>query len=332
MNTNSSIKDLDIEKAHKFLNRLKCSRNNWQIVKIAGDASFRSYYRVFVEDRITETFILMYAPVGLERIDHFIAVDQFLCKNGFLAPKIIAVDEANGMLLLEDFGDDSFSKILLSNLDRESELYKKAIDLLLNLHKISISTINLTSYNNRILFDEVKLFIDWYLLLIKKSISDNQKADFKFYWLQLFDQINKEDRVLVLRDYHVDNLMEIRERKGVFSVGLLDFQDALIGSRAYDLVSILEDARRDVSGAVKEELLSYFLKNSSSDKISILNDYEIFSLQRNIKILGIFARLSLRDKKNSYLRLLPRVQNLVSQRLTSSFFNSNFKKLMISML
>lgn len=321
-----NIKVLNQENAKIFLKKFSNFDDNWQIDKVAGDASFRSYYRVFLKSKPRDSLILMYAPVGLERIDHFIAIDKILLKYNFSAPQIFAIDETNGMLLLEDFGDNSFGKILIRNKNRENDLYEKAINLLLELHKVSNKILtthdDIKEYNKNILLGEVMLFIDWYLLHKKYNLGDDLRKIYIEEWNKIFDNLIFKNDVLVLRDYHVDNLMEIENRKGIFSVGLLDFQDALIGSPSYDLVSLLEDARRDVSVDVRQKMLNNFLQKTHFNPEDILNDYKILSLQRNIKILGIFARLSIRDKKDNYLNFLPRVEQLVLDRLNDSIFKN----------
>ena len=148
-------------------------------------------------------------------------------------------------------------------------------------------------------------------------MTEQEISDYKFLWFQLFDLLDKENQVLVLRDYHADNLMVVKDRDGMSSVGLLDFQDAVIGSKAYDLVSLLEDARRDVDEKNRQQLLQYYLDKSGCDEKTFMRDYEILSLQRNVKILGIFARLSLRDGKHNYLNMIPRVLAFVHARLDS---------------
>lgn len=302
---------LNEEQARKFLatNKIK----NCEIKKVAGDASFRSYYRIFFDD---ETRILMFAPPSHEDIRPFVKIAEFLVSHDFAAPKIFACDEENGFLLLEDFGDDTYGKVLAESQSQELSLYEKACDVLLALHKLEAPK-DLPTYNHALFFREVMLFVDWYLPLQKKSMSLSEKARFKFLWFQLFDLLEKENQVLVLRDYHADNLMILPSREGVRQVGLLDFQDAVIGAKAYDLVSLLEDARRDVDEENRKKLFNYYLKKSSCDEIILTRDYEILSLQRNIKIIGIFARLSIRDGKNNYLTLLPRVVNLIKLRLAS---------------
>ncbi len=298
---------------------------NCTIKKVAGDASFRSYYRIFCDDK---TFILMFAPPSHENIQPFIAIDKFLVENHFSAPKILAVDVVEGFILLEDFGDDSYGRVLaVDNKSQELSLYKNACNVLVELHKIDAPN-DIEVYNHALLFSEVMLFVDWYLPYVKKvTMTLQEKARFKQLWFELFDLLSRENQVLVLRDYHADNLMILPQRQGYKSVGLLDFQDAVIGSSAYDLVSLLEDARRDVDEKTREEIFAHYLYSTSIDKNSFAQDYTILSLQRNIKIIGIFARLATRDSKSHYLNLLPRVIKSVIMRLSSD--NPIFKDMLV---
>lgn len=316
--------ELDIKQAETFL--AKQNITNCQIKKVAGDASFRSYYRI---SSGANSFILMFAPPKFEDVKPFIKIDDFLVKNGFSAPKIFAKDEEQGFLLLEDFGDDSYRKTLEKSAadelkNAELKLYKKACDCLVELHKKEIPQ-DVAVYNPALLFREVMLFVDWYLPMQKKPMTLQEKAQFKALWFELFDLLDKENQVLVLRDYHADNLMILQDREGYKQVGLLDFQDAVIGSKAYDLVSLLEDARRDLNEENREKLLSYYLENAAINKESYIQDYEILSLQRNLKIVGIFSRLAKRDNKEQYLSLLPRVLGFVRSRLSSE--NKIFSKM-----
>lgn len=314
---------LNEKEAREFLAQNKIE--NCDIKQIAGDASFRSYYRIFCEDG---NRVLMFAPPGYEDIRPFSKIDEFLVSNGFSAPKIFASDEKLGFLLLEDLEDDTYGRVLASDSTNELPLYKKACDVLLSLHKIPAPQ-DILSYNNALLFREVMLLPDWYSRLKHKEMSVEEKAEYKFLWFKLFDMIDRENQVLVLRDYHADNLMIVKNREGVSSVGLLDFQDAVVGSRAYDLVSLLEDARRDLNSQNREKLFDYYLKNSRVNEETFKRDYEILSLQRNIKIIGIFARLSLRDGKHSYLNMIPRVLGFVNSRLESeNIIFSDMKKLL----
>jgi len=290
---------------------------NYQIKKIAGDASFRSYYRIFQNNE--KDLILMDAPPLHEDVRPFIKIDEILRKNNFLAPKILASDAENGFLLLEDFGDLSYSKALrnLSNQDlaiKELELYKKACDVLINLHQIQTPQ-DIPLYDDKLLMNEVMLFIDWYLPhILKKPATNDQIKQFQKLFSDLFKKLS-QDQKLVLRDYHADNLFVVNNE-----VGLLDFQDAVLGSSAYDLVSLLEDARRDVKKETVEKIIDYYLNEININKCQFLTDYAILSLQRNVKIIGIFSRLAIRDKKESYLNFLPKMFNYVTIRLQDSLF------------
>lgn len=303
---------LNEQQARSFLAANKIT--DCQIKKVAGDASFRSYYRIFSAEK---TYILMFAPPSHEDVKPFMKIDEFLVSHGFLAPKIFASDINLGFLLLEDLGDDTYGRVLAQDINKEVDLYKKACDVLLELHKLPAPK-NLAEYNHALLFREVLLLVDWYQT---RSWSLQEKAEFKYQWFKIFDLLSKENQVLVLRDFHADNLM-VTSR----GVGLLDFQDAVIGSKAYDLVSLLEDARRDVDEKTRQKILEYYLEKSGCDREIFLRDYSILSLQRNVKILGIFSRLSMRDGKHSYLNLIPRVRAFVEARLEDKIF-SEIKKL-----
>jgi aminoglycoside/choline kinase family phosphotransferase len=361
---------LDYNKAKIFLNNHNIT--DCKIVKIAGDASFRSYYRVTIS---SGNYVLMYAPPKYEDILPFIKIARFLRENKFLAPKILAHDYDNGFILLEDFGDLTYNKFLsnFSSFNQEglleSQLYQKACDVLIELYHNKIPK-DVASYDSEILLREVMLFIDWYLVFAKKNISSEEKSKFKDLFLNLFTFLSKENQVLVLRDYHVDNLMVLQNNlTGYFNdeilsksdklskldsseikVGLLDFQDALIGSPAYDLVSLLEDSRYDISNYQRQKLFNYYLDQmtrdannnllqNNSNKQNFINysniikkqilqfnkkqfilDYNILSLQRNIKIIGIFSRLFIRDGKPGYIPLLPILKNYVKMRFEEENF------------
>lgn len=307
--------ELNYDLAKNFL--AQNSFKDFEIKKIAGDASFRSYYRISLNK---QSLILMFAPPSHEDIKPFVKIDYFLRENNFSAPKIIAIDEINGFLLLEDFGDVSLTSHLKSNPQDEIKLYQKACEQLIKLHNLSNTKIKnfktISYYNNHLLLKEVLLFLDWYLPLIDKKISIKDKSYFKKLWFNQFDKLSKNNHFFILRDFHADNIMLIKKQNQKdFDIGLLDFQDGVIGSNAYDLVSLLEDARRDVDSQTVSYIMNYYIENSPTKSEEFINDYNILSLQRNIKILGIFARLSKRDGKDNYLNLMPRVKNHVKNRL-----------------
>lgn len=287
----------------------ECSWDDAERESLAGDASFRHYERLTKDQEIR---VLMDAPPPHEDVNPFIKIAKFLKDNNLSAPAIFHEDKENGFLLLEDLGDDLFSKVIKENPNSEEKLYKLAIDLLTDLHKRETPK-DTPEYNSELLISESLLFTDWYL---PEEIRENVRDKFiaKLEKLLPLTKIGKE--VLVLRDYHADNLMWLEEREGIEKVGLLDFQDAVIGSKAYDLVSLLEDARRDVAPKFREEMIDYYLsQNTDLEKEAFLQSYYILGAQRNLKILGIFCRLWKRDGKKTYLQFLPRVWQYLEQDL-----------------
>ncbi|MES2677676.1 MAG: phosphotransferase [Pseudomonadota bacterium] len=291
---------------------------NYQLEKVAGDASFRHYFRAIGDNK---SFIIMDAPPQMEDVHPFCRIAEFLVEKNFSAPQIFAKDFQNGFLLLEDFGDDSYRKVVEKNHSSEEQIYIDAVDLLVDLRSITPPQ-NLPIYDHKLLLREVMLFVDWYLPNVaKKPLSAAQKQEFENIWLNLFSKLSAPN-MLVLRDYHADNLMLLKNKTGVKKVGLLDFQDAVIGVGAYDLVSLLEDARRDVDMNLQEKMLQHYFKKSNCDEEQFWLDYQILSLQRNIKIIGIFSRLAFRDNKKNYLNFLPRVFGYVNSRLESQHFQA----------
>ncbi len=290
--------------------------------KIPGDASFRCYERITHNGK---KLILMDAPPPQEDVRPFVKIDAYLRSLSLSAPEIIASDEENGFLLLEDFGNDSFTKILngnssLSSQYNEESLYKNAIDALIRLQKATHFPDELAPYNEPILKREILLFIDWYLPFIglyNKGSIDILREEFLEIWATLYPRTYAQKPVTVYRDFHADNLMWINENSGIAAVGLLDFQDALLGSPAYDLVSLLEDARRDVSAKTQSKMLDYFIEQSDIiDVEAFKTTYAVLGAQRNSKIIGIFCRLAIRDKKSRYLSYLPRVWNHLENDLS----------------
>lgn len=303
-----------------------------KIIKIAGDASFRSYYRIFLDDG--ETLILMDAPPEFEDIRPFVKIDKFLCDHAITAPKMFGIDFTHGFIALEDFGDVSLNKFLApfsggELLQQELEIYKLACEQLLMVQNLPVHKIELQPYNEQRLMNEVSLLTEWYLPKISGvTIEESALKDYQQIWQELFSHLPSPS-VLVLRDYHADNLMLAEKYHGPNKIGLLDFQDALFGHRSYDLVSLIDDIRRDVSAKNRQLLVEYYLQiaqryNAEIDQQEFLDEYNLLSSQRNIKIAGIFARLAFRDHKKSYLNYLPQVIATIKSRLESKSNNLSF--------
>jgi len=281
--------------------------------KIPGDASFRRYERI---TRGKEMAILMDAPPEREDVKPYITVAEYLVSLGLSAPKIYARDVQNGFLLLEDLGDDLYSRLLAATAEakrpaKELELYQPAIDVLIQLYQTKPAEekpIPIPHYDEALYMRELHLLTEWFLPLALPEKSGKDAAqEFSALWMNLLKTLPDLGEMLVLRDHHADNLLWLPKRQENTRVGLLDFQDAVWGSPAYDLVSLLEDARRDVDAATVNHCLRYFAKGTGLDAAQLETAYAILGAQRNTKIIGIFSRLFVRDKKPRYLELLPRV-------------------------
>ena len=273
---------------------------------LADDASFRRYDRLTLEGR---SAVLMHAPPDKEDVRPFITIAAILRDLGLSAPKLYAQDPEHGLLLLEDLGDDTYTRVLATNPEREHSLYSLATDLLITLHSRFSQNLELPQYDDACLHSEANLLLDWYLPAVTgKKATDAVRQDYEVLWHRLFQLARVVPSTLVLRDYHVDNLMWLPRRPGFAACGLLDFQDAVIGPVTYDLVSLFEDARRDVPAALARKGLNHYLEAFPDlDPNALYMSYAILGAQRCAKILGIFTRLDKRDSKPDYLCHLPRV-------------------------
>ena len=274
-------------------------------VPLAGDASFRRYYRLAGNGG---SAVLMDAPPPQEDIGPFVAVAGLLRELGLSAPEVLAQDRAEGFLLLEDFGDDTYTRLLARGAD-EPALYRLAVDTLVALQRAAGSrgTPELAPYDIERLLGEAALLVDWY-----RPLAGELHEEYLALWRALLPDAVVAPPTLVLRDYHIDNLMLLPDRSGVRSCGLLDFQDAVTGQPSYDLVSLLEDARRDIPGPLRQAMTERYLAAFPGlDRQAFLRSAAILSAQRNCKILGIFTRLWKRDGKRQYLAHIPRVWQLL---------------------
>jgi len=286
------------------------ARSGWEGARrapLAGDASFRRYERVYLNDRQA---VLMDAPPEKEDVRPFIHIGEHLKSGGFSTPEIYARDVKNGLLLLEDLGDALYTPILSKSPEREEALYLAAADVLVELYAQAEKTRyeGFNPYDEALLMRELGLFGEWFL----PSVMDKQTAvkhamDYNALWKKLLKKLPALRKVLVLRDYHADNLIWLPRREGIKRVGLLDFQDGVIGSPAYDVVSFLEDARRDVRETTVKRVLAHYLEQTCLGQEEFMAAYALLGAQRNCKIVGIFVRLMARDGKRQYLSYLPRV-------------------------
>ena len=281
--------------------------NGWgdaTVHPVAGDASFRRYFRI--ESKIQGRAILMDAPPPQEDPRPFIDVAEYLIANGFRAPQILARDLGEGLLLLEDFGNRRMREHLDEHPDDESAIYRQAIDVIIDLAKTPCAA--LQPYDMSVYLREVQLLTEWYMPAMALHVD---QAEFDDIWRNELAAVSRCHNVTVLRDYHAENIMLLDDG----AQGLIDFQDALVGHPAYDLVSLLQDARRDVSPGLETAMLEYY-RNVVSAPDDFDQYYALLGAQRNTKIIGIFTRLWMRDGKDRYLEFLPRMWTLLERDLT----------------
>lgn len=286
------------------------ARHGWggaRIAPLAGDASFRRYFRVHADDG--STAVLMDAPPEKEDSRPFLAIGRQLHDMGFSAPQALATELDIGLVLLEDFGDDRVGPVLVREPGRERAVYETAVDILAALHQLPAGPV--PPYAEPELLREARLFPDWYL----PAMNITEASGYDAAWAPLWSAVRAEPPVLVLRDYHADNLMII-DRPGLRGLGLLDYQDALAGHPAYDLASLLQDIRRTVSPALEAAMIDrYLAARPGVDGAAFRTAYAILAAQRNIKILGVFTRLYVRDGKAGYPAFHPRLWELVTRNL-----------------
>lgn len=282
-------------------------RAGWGAAKVeflAGDASNRKYFRLRLG---TDSAVLMDAPPEKgEDVRPFVQISSTLRSASFSAPAIIAEDHVAGFLLLEDLGDDLFARVLERDPSQERELYEAATDVLIRLHDADLGS-GLAQYDAATMSALSALAFDWYATGVTGQDYSHASATFVRIFTDQLKHLNGLTDVLIQRDYHAENLLWLPERKGVARVGLLDFQDAMAGHRAYDLVSLLQDARRDVPPDIEVQMIERYVTHTGIDRDEFKRAYALMGLQRNLRIIGVFARLCLRDSKLHYIDLIPRV-------------------------
>ena len=308
-----------------FLNKLKFK-------KIKGDASFRTFYR---KKNGNKKSIIVFANKEKEKnLLIYDAINSLLIKNKILAPKLYSESYKKNFIEIEDFGEDTLFNLLKKKKRNKFNLYKKSIDLLVKIQKIKQNkTINfmqknykIPTYNNTKLFSEAKLFLDWYA---KKYVSKNKRLKFNIEIKKqikfLLSKLKLKNNFFVHRDFHVSNLIKYKKK-----IAIIDTQDALIGNRVYDLASLIDDVRFKSSKKFKDHIYNYYLRlNKKHINENILrNDFEILSVLRNMKIIGIFTRLAIRDKKKIYLKLIPYAWKLIELRIKNNKVFNDLKKIL----
>lgn len=280
-----------------------------EIRPLAGDASFRRYFRV---QRDGARAVLMDAPPPHEDPRPFVAAALWLAEAGLSAPSILAHDLERGLLLIDDFGDARLRETLDAAPGREAELYATAVDLLVHLHALAPMP-GLKPHGLEQWLDELLLFPDWYCPALGIDVDAEAYRD---AWRTALAPIAADGLgpVTVLRDFHAENIMLVAGRTGIRHFGLLDFQDAVAGHPAYDLASVLEDARRDVTPAIERAMLERY-RGKAGQGTQFESAYWALAAQRNTRILGVFTRLWKRDGKAHYTAFQPRMWALLERDL-----------------
>ncbi|MBX3497957.1 MAG: phosphotransferase [Alphaproteobacteria bacterium] len=285
---------------------------------LAGDASFRTYYRL---TRGRQTVVVMDAPPPQEDVRPFVRLARHLRDLGLSAPEIRAVDEAGGFLLEEDLGDTTYARRLLARHDPDEEraLYTLATDVLVHLAAQGSAAVppGLARYAGEALIDAAMLLPEWYLPQVAgRPATAAELESYREAWRDSLRALPSSPTTLVLRDYHQDNLLWLGDRPGVRACGLLDFQDATSGHPAYDLMSLLEDARRDIGEELRAAMIARYLEHADvTDRPGFLAAFAILGAQRHARVVGLFIRLLRRDGKPIYLPHLPRVWRLLENAL-----------------
>jgi len=300
--------------------------------EIKGDASFRKFYRNTKKNSIV-VFANKEKPKNLLIYD---SINKILIKNNLIAPKLLSQNYENNYIEIQDLGNKTIYQIFLKNKKNQYSIFKKIINVLNKIQLIKDKKIKnfknafykIEDYKNKILFDEAKLFSYWY---IPKKLNKKKIRIFNVKFSKeiklLLSKLNFKNDTFVHRDFHVSNLVVNSKNQ----IGLIDNQDALIGNKAYDLASLIDDVRFKTSNSLKVKVYNYYLKTNkkiNADKFK--NDFEILSVLRNLKIIGIFMRLAVRDKKTKYLKLIPYAWKMIDNRLAKNRDLNSLKLLLAS--
>ena len=301
------------------------------LIKIKGDASFRKFFR---KKSKNHTSILVLAKK--EKIKNLLvydAINKILNQNKILAPSLYKENYKKDYIEIQDFGNETIFNKLNKKKSNKWNYFKKIINLLNKVQSIkNRKIINfknknyiLPKYNAKILINEANLFCDWY---VKKNLSKSKRYKFSKQFKKIIKnltlKLKLKNNFFVHRDFHVSNLMLVNNR-----IGLIDSQDALIGNRAYDIASLIDDVRLKTSKSFKKKVFNFYIKKQKKlDKNKFKNDFEILSVLRNLKIIGIFTRLAIRDNKKNYLKLIPYTWKLISFRISENEVFNDLKKLL----
>ena len=287
-----------------------------ELKEIKGDASFRKFFR----NKNNRSIVVYAKKEKVKNLLIYDAVNKILNKNKILAPKLINQNYKNNYIEVEDFGDNTLFKVLKHNKTNKELFFRKILKTLSRLQLIKDKqVVNLNrqkykvqKYDNKILLNEAKLFSEWYATRkINKFKIRKFKKMYENEVKKLLSKLNFKNDTFVHRDFHVSNLMYVKN-----NIAVIDSQDALIGNKAYDLASLVDDVRFETSNKLKNKILNnYFKKLKKTEINKFVNDFEILSVLRNLKIIGIFMRLASRDNKKKYAKMIPYAWEMINYRM-----------------
>ena len=303
-----------------------------KLTKLKGDASFRSFFRK--KENSNSTIVVYAKKEKFKNLLVYDAINKIFKKNKILAPKLYSQKYNKNLIEIEDFGDQTIFKILKKKSSNKLRYFKQIIKLLIKIQSIKSRKVknfrnrnySIPKYKKNILINEANLFCDWY---VKKNLSKSKGKKFSKNFRKIVKKLTfglkLKDDILVHRDFHVSNLILVNNQ-----IGIIDSQDALIGNRAYDLASLIDDVRLKTSISIKKKILNLYLKKQKKIDIKkFINDFEILSILRNLKIIGIFTRLAVRDGKKNYLKLIPYAWELINMRIHQNHAFIDLRNLLI---
>ena len=302
-----------------------------ELKEIKGDASFRKFYR----NKKNHSLVVYAKKEKLKNLLIYDAINKILIKNKILAPKLLKHNYKDNLIEIEDFGDDTLFKILDKKKINKELMFKKILKTLIKLQSIKDRYVinfrnqkyKIKEYNNKILFDEANLFSEWY---VTKKLNTfkvrNFKKKYKKEIKNLLLKLKFKNDTFVHRDFHISNLIYFKN-----NIAVIDGQDALFGNKAYDLASLIDDVRLKTSNKFKNKVLNFYLKKIQKNKTKkFINDFEILSVVRNLKIIGIFMRLATRDNKKKYKKMIPYAWQMINYRMKKNIEFKNLKFLLKS--
>ena len=302
-----------------------------ELKKIKGDASSRNFYR----NKKNNSIVVHAKKEKIKNLLIYDAINKILIKNKILAPKLLSHNYKYHLMEIEDFGDNTLFKILENKKTNKEIIFKKILKTLIKLQSIKDKNVinfknqkyKVKEYNSKILSNEAYLFSQWYASRKLNSYKmRNFEKKYKKEIKNLLLKLKFKNDTFVHRDFHVSNLIYFKN-----NIAVIDSQDALIGNKAYDLASLVDDVRLKTSNKFKKKVLSYFLKKFKKDKTKkFINDFEILSVARNLKIIGIFMRLAARDNKKKYKKMIPYAWQMINYRMKNNIEFKNLKSLLKS--